>query len=120
MKKLFATLSENTQKQLREQGKKHAMEIAAMKRAKLETQNRLTTKTTPSQKMNDHSTTDHFNAMTTPSEIIFDRTPENWPTFEQHLLTEAENPTISCNQDITNYQSTDEKSETIQLPRKVL
>jgi hypothetical protein len=31
MKKLFATLAENTQKQLREQGEKHAMEIAAMK-----------------------------------------------------------------------------------------
>jgi hypothetical protein len=31
MKKLFATLAENTQKQLREQGEKHAMEIAAIK-----------------------------------------------------------------------------------------
>jgi hypothetical protein len=31
MKKLFATLSKNTQKQLREQGEKHAMEMAAMK-----------------------------------------------------------------------------------------
>jgi hypothetical protein len=30
MKKLFSTLAENTQKQLREQGEKHAMEIAAM------------------------------------------------------------------------------------------
>jgi hypothetical protein len=31
MKKLFATLAENTQKQLRERGEKHAMEIVAMK-----------------------------------------------------------------------------------------
>jgi hypothetical protein len=31
MKKLFATLAENTQKQLREQGEKHTIEIAAMK-----------------------------------------------------------------------------------------
>jgi hypothetical protein len=31
MKKLFATFTENTQQQLREQGEKHAMEIAAMK-----------------------------------------------------------------------------------------
>jgi predicted flap endonuclease-1-like 5' DNA nuclease len=38
MKKIFATLAENTQKQLREQGEKHAMEIAAMKRANLDTQ----------------------------------------------------------------------------------
>jgi hypothetical protein len=33
MKKLFATLAENTQKQLGEQRDKHAMEISAMKRA---------------------------------------------------------------------------------------
>jgi hypothetical protein len=31
MKKLSATFTENTQKQLREQEEKHAMEIAAMK-----------------------------------------------------------------------------------------
>jgi hypothetical protein len=31
MKKLFATFIENTQKQLQEQGEKHAMEIAAMR-----------------------------------------------------------------------------------------
>jgi hypothetical protein len=50
MKKLFSTLAENTQKQLREQGEKHAMEIAAMKRANLDTQNMLTTKIAPAQK----------------------------------------------------------------------
>jgi hypothetical protein len=37
MKKLFANLAENTQKQLKEQGENHAMEIAAMKRANLDT-----------------------------------------------------------------------------------
>jgi hypothetical protein len=94
MKKLFATLAENTQKQLKQQGEKHAMEIAAMKRANLDTQNMLTTKTTPTQTMNDHRTTAHFNVTTKPSETLFDRTPENWPAFEHHLLTEAENPTI--------------------------
>jgi hypothetical protein len=31
MKKLFATVTETTQKQLREQGEKHAMEILTMK-----------------------------------------------------------------------------------------
>jgi hypothetical protein len=104
IKKLFANLAENTQKQLKEQGEKHVMEIVAMKRANLDTHNILTTKTTPAQTMNEHRSTDHFNAMTKPSETLFDGTPENWPAFENHLLTEAENPTISCNQDITNYQ----------------
>jgi hypothetical protein len=47
MKKLFATLAENTQKQLKEQGEKHAMEIAAMKRANLYTQKHFTTNTPP-------------------------------------------------------------------------
>jgi hypothetical protein len=111
MKKLFATLAENTQKQLREQGEKHAMEIVSMKRANLDTQNLLTTKTTPVQTMNDHRTAAHFNAMTKPSDTLFKGTPENWSAFEHHLLTEAKNPTISCNQDITNYQLTDETSE---------
>jgi hypothetical protein len=82
-----------------------------MKRANLETPNMLTTKTTPVQTMNDHRTTSHFTAMTKPSETLFDRTPENWPAFEHHLLTEAENPTIRWNQEITNYHPTDEISE---------
>jgi hypothetical protein len=89
MKKLFATLAENTQTQLREQGDKHAMEIAAMKRANSDTHNILTTKTTPAQTMNDHRTTAHFTAMTKPSETLFDGTQENWPALEHHLLAEA-------------------------------
>jgi hypothetical protein len=103
-KKLFANLAENTQKQLKEQGEKHTMEIAAVKRANLDTQNLLITKTTPAQTMNDHRSTAHFNAMNKPSDMLFDGTPKNWPAFEHQLLTEAENPTISWNQDITNYQ----------------
>jgi hypothetical protein len=78
MKKLFATLAENTQKQLREQGEKHTMEIAATKRANLDTHNMFTTNTTPAQTINDHRTTAHFTAMTKPSEILFEGTPENW------------------------------------------
>jgi hypothetical protein len=104
-------LVENTQKQLREQGEKHAMEIAAMKRTNLDTHNLLTTQTTPAQTMNDHRTTVHFNEMNKPSETLLDGTPENWPEFEHHLLTETENPTISWNQDITNYQPTNQISE---------
>jgi hypothetical protein len=64
MKKLFETFTENTQKQLREQGEKHAMEITAMKRAGMDTQNLLTTKTTPAQTMNDHRISAHFTEMT--------------------------------------------------------
>jgi hypothetical protein len=98
MKKLFANLAKNTQKQLKEQ-------------ANLDTQNLLTTNTTSAQTMKDHRKTAHFNAMTKPSETLFDGTPENWPAFEHHLLTEAENPTISWNQDITNYRPADGNSE---------
>jgi hypothetical protein len=103
IKKLFANLAENTQEQLKEQGEKHAMKIAAMKRSNLDTHNLLTTKTTPSQSMNDHRSTAHFNAMTKTSDTLFDGTPENCPAFEHHLLTEAEYTTIRWNQDITNY-----------------
>jgi hypothetical protein len=110
MKKLFADLARDNQKEFKEQEEKHAMEIAALKRANLDTQNLLTTKTTPAQKMSDHRSTPHFNAMTKPSDTLFDGTPENWPAFEHHLLTEADNPTISWNQDITNYK-TSENSE---------
>jgi hypothetical protein len=77
MKKIFTTLAENTQKQLKEQGEKHTMEFAAMKRANLDTQNLLTTKTTPAQTMNHHRTTAHCNAMSKPSETFLDRTPDN-------------------------------------------
>jgi hypothetical protein len=104
MKQLIANLARENQKQFKEQEEKHTMEIAALKRINLDTQNLLTTKTTPTQTMSDHRSTAHFNAMTKPSDTMFDGTPENWPAFEHHLLTEAENPTISWNQDITNYQ----------------
>jgi hypothetical protein len=110
MKQLFADLARDNQKKFKEQEEKHTMEIVALKRANLDTQNLLTTKTTPAQKMIDHRSTAHFNAMNKPSDTLFNGTPENWPAFEHHLLTEAENPTISWNQDITNYQP-NEKSK---------
>jgi hypothetical protein len=111
MKKLFATSTKNTKKQLREQGENHAMEIAAMKRANMDTHHLLTTKTTPTQKMNDHRMASHFKGITKPSETLFNGTPENLPAFEHHLLTEAENPTIRWNQEITNFQPTDGTSK---------
>jgi hypothetical protein len=87
------------------------MEITAMKRANLDTHNLLPTNTTPAQKMNDHRSTAHFNAMTKPSDTLFDGTPEKWPAFKHHLLTEAEVPTISWNQDITNYQPNEDSEQ---------
>jgi hypothetical protein len=48
MKKLFADLARDNHKQFKEQEEKHTMEIAALKRASLDTQHRLTTKTQPS------------------------------------------------------------------------
>jgi hypothetical protein len=111
MKKIFTALAEKNRKQLREQREKYTMEIAAMKQANLDTQHILTKKTTPAQTMNDHRTTANFNAMTKPSETLFNGASENWMAFEHHLLTKAENPTISWNQDITDYQPTDENSE---------
>jgi hypothetical protein len=61
--------------------------------------------------MNDHIFSAHFAAMTKPSEILFDDTPETWPEFKHHLMTEAENPTIRWNQEITNFQPIDGTSK---------
>jgi hypothetical protein len=63
IKTIFSTFTENTQTQLREQEEKRPMEIAAMKRANMDTHNILRTKKTPAQTMNDHITTAHFKAM---------------------------------------------------------
>jgi hypothetical protein len=49
MKKLFADLARDNQKQFKEQEEKHTIEISALKRANLDTHNLLTTNTTPPQ-----------------------------------------------------------------------
>jgi hypothetical protein len=59
--------------------------------------------------MNDHRITTHFNTMTKASGTLFDGTPENWPICEHHLLTEAENPTITWNHHITHFQLNEEE-----------
>jgi hypothetical protein len=74
----------------------------------MDTQDLISTKTTPTQTMKDHRTSAHFTTMTKPLEILFDGKPENWPEFEHHLLTETENPTIGWNQELTNFQLMDE------------
>jgi hypothetical protein len=47
--------------------------------------------------------------MTKASDILFDGTPENYPIFEHHLLTEAENPTITRSHNITHFQPENEE-----------
>jgi hypothetical protein len=68
MKQLFANLARDNQKQFKEQEEKHTI-------ANLDTKNLLTTKTTPAQTMSNHRSTAHFNAMTKPSDTLFDGTP---------------------------------------------
>jgi hypothetical protein len=75
MKQLFANLDRDNQKQFKEQEEKHTMESTALKRANLDTHNLLTIKTTPAQTMSDHRSTAHFNAMTKPSDTLFNGTP---------------------------------------------
>jgi hypothetical protein len=111
MNKMFADLDNSTKHQLKEQRERHEKEIADMRRVNSDTQNMLTTKTIPSQTiiMNDHRITAHFNTMTKSWDTLFDGTPENWPIFEHHILTEAENPTIAWNQHLTHFQPDEEK-----------
>jgi hypothetical protein len=91
---------------MKQQEERHAKEIADMRQANRDTHELFTTKTTSPQNitMNDHRVTAHFNTMTNASDTLFDGTPENWPIFEHHLLTEAENPTVTWNHNITHFQ----------------
>jgi hypothetical protein len=97
MEKMFAALADNTKLQLKQQEERHAKEIADMRQVNRDTHDMFTRKTIPPQTitMNDHRITAHFNTMKKASDTLFDGTPENWPIFEHHLLTEAENPTIN-------------------------
>jgi hypothetical protein len=107
IKKLFAMFTPSTQKQLTEQAERHAIKIAAMKQTTMETQNLLTTKTMPTQPENDYRASAHFTAVTKACDVLFDGQPENWPTFKNHLLNEAENPTIGWNQELIHFQLMD-------------
>jgi hypothetical protein len=111
MKKMFAALAKNTKLQLKQQEERNTKEIADMRQVNRDTHNLFTTKTIPPQTitMNDHRITAHFNTMTKASDTLFDGTPENWPIFEHHLLTEAENLTIAWNQHITHFQPDEEE-----------
>jgi hypothetical protein len=111
MEKIFAALAANTKLQLKQQEEKHAKEIADNRQANRDTHDLLTTKAIPPQiiTLNDHRITAHYNKMKKSSYTLFDGTPENWPIFDNHLLTEAENPTISWKQHITHFQPDEEE-----------
>jgi hypothetical protein len=112
MERMFAALAENTKLQMKQQEERHAKEIADMRQANRDTHELFTTEASTPQNitMNDHRITSHFNTMTKASDTLFDGTPENWLIFEHHLLTEAENPTITWNHNITHFQQdNDEK-----------
>jgi hypothetical protein len=111
MKKLFVVLTANTQKQLNEQAERHAIEISAMKQTIMETQNLSTTKTIPTQSLNDHRASSNFDAMTKAYYILFDGQPENWPASEHHFLNEAENPIIGWNKELVHLQLMDTTSK---------
>jgi hypothetical protein len=110
MERMFAELAENTKFQMKQQEERHAKEIADMTQANRKTHDLFTNRTTTPNtiSMNDHRITAHFNTMTKASDTLFDSTPGNWPIFEHHLLTEAENPTITWNQNITHFQPDNE------------
>jgi hypothetical protein len=111
MERMFAQLSENTKIQMKQQEERHAKEISDMKQANRDTHDLFNTKTTTPQNItvNDHRITAHFNTVTKAPYTLFDGTPENWPIFEHHLLTEAENPTITWNHNITHLQPDNEE-----------
>jgi hypothetical protein len=121
MERMFAALAENTKLQMKQQEERHAKEIADMRQANHDTHDLFTTKTTTPQNitMNDHRITAHFNTITKAPDTLFDGTPENWPIFEHHLLTEADNPTITWNHNITHFQPDNEENPLNFLERYV-
>jgi hypothetical protein len=79
---------------LDEQTRKHNEELNAMKRSQMETNNLFTS----------YNMVEHCKSVTKASDILFDGQTKNWPVFEDHLVKEAENPTIGWNKDIIGFQ----------------
>jgi hypothetical protein len=44
--------------------------------------------------VHNYKVAEHYKSMTKACDILFDGKPENWSMFEDHLIKEAENPTI--------------------------
>jgi hypothetical protein len=62
------------------------------------TQHLVTQKTIPP--VHDYKVAAHFKSITKVSETLFDENPDNWPAFENHLIREAEKPTIGWSKGI--------------------
>jgi hypothetical protein len=103
MECMFTTIKEDTQKQLNEQAKKNAEQLAEMKQTNMEAQHILTHKYIATSTTHDHKSSIHFNAITKACDIIFDEQPERWSTSESHLLNEAGNPTIGWSNELLSF-----------------
>jgi pyruvoyl-dependent arginine decarboxylase (PvlArgDC) len=71
MKRMFGSITENTQKQLNEQAKKHAEQLAEMKQTTMEAHNLLTHKYMATPSTHDHKAYAHFTAMNKAYNILF-------------------------------------------------
>jgi hypothetical protein len=67
------------------------------------TTNNLFTHKSPSL-VHDYKVVKNFKSMAKASYTLFDRKPEIWPTFEDHLIKEAANPTIGWSKDILGFK----------------
>jgi hypothetical protein len=92
LKYMLTDHDKGLKEQMAEQSRKHAAKLAALKQLKMATQNLVTQKIMPP--VHDYKVAAHFKSITKASEILFDGKPDNWPTFENHLIQEAGNPTI--------------------------
>jgi hypothetical protein len=61
--------------------------------------------------VHEYKVAEHFKSTTKASETRFDGKPENWPTFENHLIREAENPTIGWSKDILGFKVVGQQPE---------
>jgi hypothetical protein len=86
---------------LKKQTRKHDEELNVIKQSQMATHNLLTDHN-PTRVLN-YKSAEHYKAMTKASNIIFHGKPENWPAFEDHLVKEAENPTIVWSKDILSF-----------------
>jgi hypothetical protein len=66
------------------------------------TQNLIAQKATS--QVHDYKVAACFESMTKASITLFNRKLENWPTFESHLIREAENLTIGWSKDILSFK----------------
>jgi homoserine trans-succinylase len=102
VKRMIAGHDKGFQEQMAEQSRKHAAQLDALKQSQMATQH-LVAQKAPSQVYN-YKVAAHFEYMTKASETLFDGKTENVPTFETHIIREAENPTVGWSKDILRFK----------------